>query len=236
MARLRAGVRDERATASLSLPSGSFWLRRRWPGGYLPHIDAARSAPGRGRRRDPLRRPLRGDDERGHRQRSAMRPCWRTSSSRNGQQVTFSEFKLDGVKITGTVKITRPASALTFWTKADLQADSVVVRNSNNVEVAIVLDTTGATRHEHGATAKRGHRTGEPRRRTPRRRSIPRRLSFLYSVGVNMGTYADTARGAVRPRSSAITTISKDPDGHHLGQPSARSPTVSGFTFRAWAA
>lgn len=61
-----------------------------------------------------------------------------------GQVITSSTFVLEGITIKGSATITPPTVGPRFWVQADIAATSEVLRNSNNVEVALVLDTTGS--------------------------------------------------------------------------------------------
>ena len=59
-----------------------------------------------------------------------------------GQTITSSSFELAADKITikGRATITPPTVGPRLWVQADIAASSEVLRNSNNVEVALVLD------------------------------------------------------------------------------------------------
>lgn len=63
-----------------------------------------------------------------------------------GQRFVSSSFTLgsDKITLTGTATIEAPGIGPQLWERADLQATSEVLRNSNNVEVAMVLDITGS--------------------------------------------------------------------------------------------
>lgn len=63
-----------------------------------------------------------------------------------GQKFVSSDFKLaaDKITVTGTAQIEAPGVGPQLWKRENLKANSEVLRNSNNVEVALVLDTTGS--------------------------------------------------------------------------------------------
>ncbi|WP_332765013.1 TadE/TadG family type IV pilus assembly protein [Phenylobacterium sp.] len=61
-----------------------------------------------------------------------------------GENIVESNFVLDGVKVVSSAAITPPGISPQIWNQQNLRATSEVVRNSNHVEVALVLDTTGS--------------------------------------------------------------------------------------------
>ncbi|MDP3854481.1 TadE/TadG family type IV pilus assembly protein [Phenylobacterium sp.] len=61
-----------------------------------------------------------------------------------GESIVESNFVLDGVKVVSSAAVTPPGISPQIWNQQNLRANSEVVRNSNHVEVALVLDTTGS--------------------------------------------------------------------------------------------
>lgn len=67
----------------------------------------------------------------------------------SGQTVAAYNFELvDGRKVVSSAAITPPSFAPALWEQNNLQANSEVTRNSNNLEVAVVLDVTGSMRDD----------------------------------------------------------------------------------------
>ncbi|KRB52340.1 MAG: pilus assembly protein TadG-related protein [Pseudomonadota bacterium] len=128
-----------------------------------------------------------------------------------GQTLVASNFVLDGIKLVGTASVTAPSVGPQLWTKADLAAESEVLRNSNNVEVALVLDTTGsmnASMIDLRAAAKDLVGLVVKDQQPPLVPYYTKVALVPYSVGVNMGAYADKARGALR-QPTAISGVTK---------------------------
>lgn len=114
----------------------------------------------------------------------------------DGQRITLSEFKLDGIKVIGRAKINPPSIGPRLWDQADIEANSEVLRNSNNVEVALVLDTTGSMSAQMGnlrTAAKDLVDLVVKDQQTPYYTKV---AVVPYSYGVNMGSYDVAARGA----------------------------------------
>ena len=61
-----------------------------------------------------------------------------------GVTLVASTFTLSGDTVTGYAEITAPALAPSVWTHANLKASSTVVRGTERLEVALVLDNTGS--------------------------------------------------------------------------------------------
>lgn len=117
-----------------------------------------------------------------------------------GQRLVASNFVLDGIKLVGTASVTAPGIGPQLWAKADLTADSEVLRNSNNVEVAMVLDTTGSMSNSMTdlRTAAKDLVDLVVKDQQPPAVPYYTKVALVpYSVGVNAGAYADQARGTL---------------------------------------
>lgn len=128
-----------------------------------------------------------------------------------GQKLVASNFVLDGIKLVGTASVTAPGIGPQLWAKADLTADSEVLRNSNNVEVAMVLDTTGSMSNSMTdlRTAAKDLVDLVVKDQQPPAVPYYTKVALVpYSVGVNLGTtFADKGRGTL-VGSTTIKTIS----------------------------
>jgi Flp pilus assembly protein TadG len=62
----------------------------------------------------------------------------------SGVTLVASNFTLSGDTVTGYAEITAPALAPALWPHANLKASSTVVRGTEKLEVALVLDNTGS--------------------------------------------------------------------------------------------
>ncbi len=62
----------------------------------------------------------------------------------SGVTLVASTFTLSGDTVTGYAEITAPAVAPALWPHANLKANSTVVRGTEKLEVALVLDNTGS--------------------------------------------------------------------------------------------
>lgn len=129
----------------------------------------------------------------------------------DGQRITFSEFKLDGIKVISKAKISPPNIGPRLWDQADIEANSEVLRNSNNVEVALVLDTTGSMSAQMGnlRTAAKDLVDLVVKDKQPPEVPYYTKVAIVpYSYGVNMGSYETSIRGGTRG-STAITAATK---------------------------
>ncbi|MBA4012691.1 MAG: pilus assembly protein TadG [Phenylobacterium sp.] len=127
-----------------------------------------------------------------------------------GQEITSSTFKLaeDKITIKGRATITPPTVGPRLWVQADIAADSEVLRNSNNVEVALVLDTTGSM-EDYMENLKTAAKDLIDLVVKDQQKPYYTKVAIVpYSVGVNMGTYEAAARGAVKG-TTAITGATK---------------------------
>ncbi|MGR4864981.1 ubiquitin-activating E1 FCCH domain-containing protein [Caulobacter sp. LARHSG274] len=111
-------------------------------------------------------------------------------------------FSLDGNVITGSASAVVPLTISNLWTSGSgstIAAHTEVVRASKNLEVALVLDTTGSMAGSRIADLKTG--AAELVDLVVRDVQTPyySKVAIVpYSAGVNLDTYADQARGPVR--------------------------------------
>ena len=89
-----------------------------------------------------------------------------------------------------------------------IRATSEVLRNSNNVEVALVLDTTGSMKDYMGSLKTAAKDLIDLVVKDQQSPYYTKLAIVPYSVGVNMGSYEAGARGAVKG-TTAITGASK---------------------------
>lgn len=113
----------------------------------------------------------------------------------DGQRITFSEFKLDGIKVISKAKINPPSIGPRLWDQADIEANSEVLRNSNNVEVAMVLDTTGSMSAQMGNLRTAAKDLVDLVIKDQQEPYYTKVALVPYAVGVNVGSYASQARG-----------------------------------------
>ncbi len=126
------------------------------------------------------------------------------------QEITSTKFELAADKITikGEATIEPPSIGPQLWAQADIRATSEVLRNSNNVEVALVLDTTGSM-NDYMDSLKVAAKDLIDLVVKDQQAPYYTKLAIVpYSVGVNMGSYEADARGAVKG-TTAITGASK---------------------------
>ena len=133
----------------------------------------------------------------------------------DGQEVTSSTFTLsDEGKVTGHAAINPPSVGPRLGEQADIEAKSEVLRNSNNVEVALVLDTTGSMSDQMSSLKTAAKDLVELVVKDEQTPYYTKVALVPYAVGVNLGDYANAARGAPRG-STAITAVGED-DGRLL--------------------
>ena len=124
-----------------------------------------------------------------------------------GQQITYSRFTLDGIKVISTARISPPTIGPRLWVQNDIEANSEVLRNSNNVEVAVVLDTTGSMSDQmtNLRTAAKDLVDLVVKDKQPPEVPYYTKVAIVpYSYGVNMGSYETSIRGGTRG-ATAIT-------------------------------
>lgn len=130
----------------------------------------------------------------------------------DGQEITKAEFKLDaeGVKVTGDAAIEPPEVGPRLWDQADIQAHSEVLRNSNNIEVALVLDTTGSMANYMGSLRSAAKELVElVVKPIEEQEKFYTKVALVpYAAGVNVGGYADAVRGQL-VGATPIKSISK---------------------------
>lgn len=128
----------------------------------------------------------------------------------DGQDLTSSTFTLDDEgKVTGHAAITPPNIGPRLWAQADIEANSEVLRNSNNVEVALVLDTTGSMSSSMADLRTAAKDLVDLVVKDEQKPYYTKVALVPYAAGVNLGDYAEAARG--KPRGpTAITAVDKD--------------------------
>ncbi len=129
------------------------------------------------------------------------------------QDITSTKFELAADKITikGEATIEPPSIGPQLWAQADIRATSEVLRNSNNVEVALVLDTTGSMelQMENLRTAAKELVDLVVKDQQPPAVPYYTKVALVpYSNSVNADTFATAARGAIRGPVE-ITSISQ---------------------------
>lgn len=127
----------------------------------------------------------------------------------DGQEITAATFTLEGIKVTGNASIEPPEIGPRLWDQADIAAHSEVLRNSNNIEVALVLDTTGSMQSYMGSLRDAATELVELVVKEPEKQKVYYTKAAIvpYSVGVNLGAaYASKGRGPLREPTS-ITKI-----------------------------
>jgi Flp pilus assembly protein TadG len=115
-----------------------------------------------------------------------------------GVTLVKAEFVLTGAKITGAAEISPPGIAPAIWDQANVKASTEILRSSQNLEVALVLDTTGSMSNEMAnmrAAANELVGIVVQDVQTP----YYSKLAIIpYSVGVNLASDVNAARGAIR--------------------------------------
>lgn len=115
-----------------------------------------------------------------------------------------------GNHIVGTATATVKPIIANLWTSADFNvtATSDVIRSSKNLEVAVVLDITGSMSGTRIADLKTGASDLVDIVVKEDQAPFYSKVAIVpYSVGVNVGGYAEAVRGPVTAR--AITGVSK---------------------------
>jgi Flp pilus assembly protein TadG len=116
-----------------------------------------------------------------------------------GQKFVSSSFTLgsDKITLTGTATVEAPGIGPQLWERADLQATSEVLRNSNNVEVAMVLDITGSMSNQM-TNLKTAAKDLVDLVIKEQQSPFYTKVGLVpYAVGVNVGSLADQARGSL---------------------------------------
>lgn len=118
------------------------------------------------------------------------------------QEITSTKFELAADKITikGEATIEPPSIGPQLWAQADIRATSEVLRNSNNVEVALVLDTTGSMEKQMDnlRTAAKDLVDLVVKDQQPPAAPYYTKVAIVpYAVGVNAGAFAEQARGTL---------------------------------------
>jgi len=141
-----------------------------------------------------------------------------------GLDVSNATFKAGtGNHIVATATATVKPIIANLWTNADftVTASSDVVRSSKNLEVAVVLDITGSMSGSRITDLKTGASDLVDIVVKDVQAPFYSKVAIVpYSVGVNVGSYADAARGPIVART--ITNISK-------ANPAVITSTAHGF-------
>lgn len=124
-----------------------------------------------------------------------------------GAKLVRSSFILDGVAVIADAEASMPTVVSDLWTNKDLtvKVHTEVMRNSNNVEVALVLDTTGSMAGQKIEDLKLAAAelidivVKPPTQQTPFYSKV---AIVPYSMAVNVGDVAAQARGAIKPAKS----------------------------------
>lgn len=111
-----------------------------------------------------------------------------------------SSFKIEGNRIVASASATMTPVIASLWLDGDMEmgASTEVLRASKNIEVALALDVTGSM----GGTKIEDLRTAAKDLVDlvvqPQQKPFYTRVALVpYSMGVNVGSYASSARGAV---------------------------------------
>jgi Flp pilus assembly protein TadG len=115
-----------------------------------------------------------------------------------GQVITSSSFVLEGITIKGRASITPPTVGPRLWAQADISAASDVLRNSNNVEVALVLDTTGSMSAQMSNLRTAAKDLVDLVVKDQQSPYYTKLAVVPYSYGVNLGAFENAARGATK--------------------------------------
>lgn len=122
-----------------------------------------------------------------------------------GESIVESNFVLDGVKVVSTAAVTPPGISPQIWNQQNLRATSEVVRNSNHVEVALVLDTTGSMAGQKLTDMKTAAKELVDIVVQDIQTPYYSKMAIVpYSMAVNTGAYASSVRGS--PKSGTNPT------------------------------
>ncbi|HYD31852.1 MAG TPA: pilus assembly protein TadG-related protein [Azospirillaceae bacterium] len=127
----------------------------------------------------------------------------------DGAQLVSSSFELDGVTVIARAEMKLPAVVSNLWTNQDLtvRVNTEVMRNSKNVEVALVLDVTGSMEGQPIVDLRNA--AAELVDIVVKEQQTPfySKVAIVpYSMGVNVGEYADDVRGSI-PAARGISSI-----------------------------
>lgn len=130
----------------------------------------------------------------------------------DGESIVESNFVLDGVKIISTAAITPPGISPQIWNQQNLRANSEVVRNSNHVEVALVLDTTGSMAGQKLTDMKTAAKDLVDIVVQDIQTPYYSKMAIVpYSMAVNVGSYANNVRGAPTSGTNPTTGVNTSP-------------------------
>ncbi|MDP3853465.1 pilus assembly protein TadG-related protein [Phenylobacterium sp.] len=129
-----------------------------------------------------------------------------------GESIVSSDFALTGVKVTGSASITPPGISPQIWNQANLTATSEVVRNSNHVEVALVLDTTGSMSGQKLTDMKAAAKELVDIVVQDIQAPYYSKMAIVpYSMAVNVGSYANSVRGTPKSGTNPTTGVNTSP-------------------------
>ena len=129
-----------------------------------------------------------------------------------GESIVQSDFVLDGVKVIGTAAITPPGISPQIWNQANVVANSEVVRNSNNVEVALVLDTTGSMSGQKLSDMKVAAKDLVDIVVQDIQTPYYSKMAIVpYSMAVNVGGYANQVRGVPKAGTNPTRGVNTRP-------------------------
>ncbi len=116
-----------------------------------------------------------------------------------GQTVASYSFVLvENNKIVSSAAITPPSFSPSFWEQDNLKANSEVTRNSVNLEVAIVLDTTGSMSGQMDSLKTAAKDLVDLVVQDVQTPYYSKASLVPYSAAVKVGDLADTVRGPLR--------------------------------------
>jgi len=110
-----------------------------------------------------------------------------------------SSFHLDGSKVVATAQASMNTVVANLWREGDMTigAESEVTRASNNIEVALALDVTGSMSGQKIADLKTAAKDLVDLVVQDQQSPFYTKLALApYSAAVNVGSYADSIRGA----------------------------------------
>lgn len=151
--------------------------------------------------------------------------------------IQSSSFKIVGTKVTGTATASVVPVIANLWLQGNMTvgAESEVARSSTNLEVSIVLDITGSMRGQKLTDLKAAAKDLIDLIVSDVQTPFYSKAALVpFEVGVNLGSYADSARGAVE-NAKTITAASwstgspKAISGVSKSNPAKVTATAHGF-------
>lgn len=123
--------------------------------------------------------------------------------------VTGSTFKIVGTKVTGTATASVTPVIANLWLQGNMiiGAEAEVARSSNNLEVSIVLDITGSMAGQKLTDLKTAAKDLIDMVVSDTQSPYYSKAALVpFDVGVNLGGYAASARGAI-PAAKTVTGV-----------------------------